>query len=251
MTPTLLEIAVATILASQKRSKKPLAVVLAGHNGSGKSTLWYERLADLFKIPLVNADRMMMSILPETISGEGKRLPLPDWASAIRDADSNWMRVAQKGVEAFVDLAVEHKVPFAMETVFSHFKDLGGGKFESKVDRIQELQKKGYYVLLLFVGLANSDLSILRVSTRVAKGGHAVDRDKLVKRFPRTQRAIGLAMRVADAAILTDNSLTPKEAFSVCRIQLQDEDIFDCRNQKRAVPPAILEWLGAVCPQSV
>ncbi len=50
---------------------------------------------------------------------------------------------------------------------------------------------------------------------------------------------------------LAVNSLTPKEAFSVCRIQLQDKEIFDCRNQKRVVSPAILEWLGAVCPQRV
>ena len=51
-----LEEAVAAVLASQKQSKKPLAVILAGHNGSGKSTLWYGYLADFFRIPLVNAD---------------------------------------------------------------------------------------------------------------------------------------------------------------------------------------------------
>jgi len=244
-----LEEAVAAVLESQKQSEKPLAVILAGHNGSGKSTLWYGYLADFFRIPLVNADRMMMSVLPETFSGDGQRRPLPVWASTIRDEDSSWMRVAQKGVEAFVAQAMAHKVPFAMETVFSYFESLGNGKFRSKVDLIRQLQKEGYYVLLLFVGLANSNLSILRVSTRVASGGHAVDKVKLVERFPRTQKAIGLAMRVADAAILTDNSLTPKEAFSVCCIQLQGKEIFDCRNQAPAVAPAILEWLCAVCPQ--
>lgn len=44
---------------------KPVAFVLAGHNGSGKSTLWRERLSDALRIPLINADRMMLSILPE------------------------------------------------------------------------------------------------------------------------------------------------------------------------------------------
>ncbi len=53
---------------------KPVAFVLAGHNGSGKSTLWYQRLADGLKLPLVNADRLTMSILPEP-SGVPARVP--------------------------------------------------------------------------------------------------------------------------------------------------------------------------------
>lgn len=61
---------------------KPVAFVLAGHNGSGKSTLWYQRLADSLEIPLVNADRLTMSILPEP-SGTPPRIP--PWAQTLRD----------------------------------------------------------------------------------------------------------------------------------------------------------------------
>ena len=68
---TLMEEAVQTVLLSQEQSGKPLAVILAGHNGSGKSTLWNGRLSDIIRIPLVNADRMMMSILPEAFSSTG------------------------------------------------------------------------------------------------------------------------------------------------------------------------------------
>ena len=113
----------------------------------------------------------------------------------------------------------------------------------------RELQAQGYFVLLLFVGLTNTNLSILRVSTRVASGGHDVKICKLISRFPRTQKAIGVAMYVADATILTDNSLTTDKAFSVCRIQLNDKKIYDCRDNNCVVQPAILEWLGVVCPQ--
>jgi predicted ABC-type ATPase len=38
-----------------------------------------------------------------------------------------------------------------------------------------------------------------RVVTRIAEGGHAVDVDKLLDRFPRTQKAIAAASSVADA----------------------------------------------------
>ena len=56
--------AVHAIRAEQQRSKKPLAIILAGHNGSGKTTFWYGVLADILQIPLINADRMMLSVLP-------------------------------------------------------------------------------------------------------------------------------------------------------------------------------------------
>lgn len=237
--------AVDAILVAQKESGKPLAVILAGHNGSGKTTMWHEHLADKFQIPLVNADRMMMSILPE-IDGHGH---IPEWATTLRDYNQSWMQVAQKGVELFVAQAMAHNVPFAMETVFSHWKELDNGKIESKIDRIEQMQKAKYFVLLFFVGLSNDQLSIARVCTRVAEGGHNVDIRKLVSRFPRTQKAIRLASSVADVAILTDNSREMKDAFTICRIQMGDKEIYDRRNTRGKKPPAILDWLNIVSPR--
>jgi predicted ABC-type ATPase len=54
--------AVMRVVELQKESKKPLAIVLAGHNGSGKSTMWYGHLSSVLKIPLINADRMMRRV---------------------------------------------------------------------------------------------------------------------------------------------------------------------------------------------
>jgi len=245
MSVTKLPEAVENILLAQKKSQKPLAIILAGHNGSGKSTMWYKHsLADKFRIPLINADRMMLSILPE----KGINDSLPDWAVSIRDKDLSWMQVAQQGVQAFVARAMAHNVPFAMETVFSHWKKIGRGKFESKIDLIKQMQDAGYYVLLFFVGLSNTELSIARVSTRVAAGGHDVDIRKMEERFPRTQIAIKHAIPVADAAILTDNSRETKNAFTVCRVQMSTEEVYDIRNSK-AKPAEILEWLNVVCPK--
>ena len=239
--PTTLGEAVDQVLAAQSGSGKPLAIVLAGHNGSGKSTLWYERLASEIRVPLVNADRMMMSILPEP----DVRRRLPAWASELRDNDESWMMVAQKGVEAFVVQAMAHQVPFAMETVFSHWRPRGDGTFESKADRIREMQREGYFVVLVFVGLSSAQLSVARVSTRVAGGGHAVDAKKLLARFPRTQAAVADALPVADAALLVDNSRTPEDAFTLCRIQLGTRVLFDLRDEG-ATPPEVRAWLDRV-----
>lgn len=187
-----------------------------------------------------------MSILPEP--DEQRRLP--PWATELRDRDEAWMGVAQKGVQSFVAQAMAQKVPFATETVFSHWHDLGNGVYRSKIDVIHELQAAGYYVLLLFVGLANVALSELRVLSRVAEHGHGVAREKLLARFPRTQRAIGHAVSVADASILVDNSLGPEKAFRVARVQLREKVTFDIRRRRTRAPAEVTEWLDVVCPHS-
>lgn len=237
--------AVKAVLQSQKDSGKPLAIVLAGHNGSGKSTMWYRHLAPRFRIPLVNADRMMMSILPEIGSNER----LPKWAAELRDKNTDWMKVAQAGVQAFVAQAMTKNVPFAMETVFSHWEVRADGTVESKIDLICDMQRAGYFVVLIFVGLTNSSLSVARVSTRVAAGGHGVPVKKLHSRFPKTQKAIGAAAEVADATIMADNSRTLRQAFTLCRIQLGNQEIYDRRNARLPTPPEVMKWLDIVKPR--
>ena len=59
---------------------------------------------------------------------------------------------------------------------------------------------------LIFVGLVSSDLSVRRVETRVLEQGHGVPEPRLRERFPRTQKAIAAAIKVADASLLVDNS---------------------------------------------
>ncbi len=241
---TTLRRAVVEVLETQRATRKPLAIILAGHNGSGKSTMWRQRLSPQLQMPLINADRMMLSILPEP-GGDGA---LPAWAQGLRDTNRGWMKVAQQGVQAFVAHAMLEKVPFAMETVFSYWDEQPDGTVRSKLDLVRDMQRAGYFVLLFFVGLSNADLSILRVQTRVAEHGHDVPQAQLNSRFPRTQRAIRAAAGVTDAAIFTDNSRDPKLAFTVCRVQLRDRQLFDLRRAREPVPQAIAEWLNVVCP---
>lgn len=239
---TALSAAVEQILQAQRATEKPLAIVLAGHNGSGKSTMWRKVLADRLRMPLVNADRLMLSILPEP-AADGALVP---WAQEIRDTDEGWMHVSQQSVQAFVGHAMAAKVPFAMETVFSYWVVDPDGTVHSKLDMIRDMQAAGYFVLLLFVGLASVELSVLRVQTRVAENGHDVPIDRLMRRFPRTQQAIRAAATLADAAVLTDNSRTTREAFTVARVQIGTDQIYDIRE---GAPPAVISnWLNVISP---
>lgn len=221
--------------------------MLAGHNGSGKSTLWSELLSDDLRIPLINADRLTESILPPRDRSSDR---LPPWAEQLRNQDFRWQKLAQDGVKAFSGLAMDQKIPFAFETVFSDWRPQPDGTIESKIDLIRKLQEKGYFAVLLFVGLASCELSILRVETRTASGGHAVPMNKLRERFPRTQRAIGAASTVADMTLMFDNSRDEKRAFTLARAQRRNEIDFDCRDPRYRVEKGLLSvatlWLDKV-----
>jgi predicted ABC-type ATPase len=226
---------------------RPAAFVLAGHNGSGKSTLWYDRLVKSLQMPLINADRLTTSILPEK-NGDNR---LPAWAERLRDDDKRWHELSQQGVKAFKRLVMAKQIPFAYETVFSHWVKKVDGTFESKADDILELQEAGYFVVLLFVGLASASLSTARVMTRKSQGGHAVPVQKLIERYPRTQKAIRHAAPLADMTIFFDNSRKPEVAFSLVRVQKKNTIIFDCRSEEYGVSDDLrqvaMRWLPNVC----
>lgn len=230
-------------LRSAGAAGKPVAFVVAGHNGSGKSTLWYDRLAPRLRIPLVNADRLMLSILPPT-----EKMPLPDWARTLRDGDVRWQVLSQQSVQLFTGLIMDQQMAFAFETVFSHWKELPDGRVESKADVIQTLQRAGYFVVLVFVGLVSADLSILRVETRKQQGGHTVPVSKLRQRFPRTQKAIAHAAPLADLTLMFDNSRDLKRAFALARAQQGTKILYDCRSDSgaRALAKVASVWLDKV-----
>jgi predicted ABC-type ATPase len=236
------------VLSKELRGEaRPVAFILAGHNGSGKSTLWYRRLADHLRIPLVNADRLTMSILPEP-SGNPPRVP--PWAQSLRDENETWQGLSQSGVRLFRELIMERRQAFAFETVFSHWKELPGGKVESKIDDIKAMQGSGYVVVLIFVGLTALQLSILRVRNRKRTGGHDVPIDRLTARFTRTQKAVGMASRVADLTLMVDNSLDESRAFQFVRAQRRRNVLFDARDSRYHVPDPVLAaakpWLDQV-----
>ena len=96
---------------------------------------------------------------------------------------------------------------------YSRSKKLPDGRVESKADDIAALQAAGYFVVLLFVGLASVDLSVMRVETRKEQGGHGVPLDKLRARFPRTQLAVGHVAPLADMTLMVGNSRSPDNAL--------------------------------------
>lgn len=161
-------------------SGEPVLLAIAGPNGAGKTTFFEVTLEEKLRIPFVNADR-----IARTLPRLG-RLGPPD-------------EVAFRAAALMREQLVASRVSFCMETVFS---DPVGDKLAF----FRRAQKAGYFVAMIFVGLASAELSARRVAQRVADGGHDVPADRLRERYPRVLANLRAALRQLDLVVVLDNS---------------------------------------------
>lgn len=159
-------------------ARNRLLVVVAGPNGAGKSTFVDTYLRPT-GIRIVNPDEIARALAPD------------DPGAVAYDA--------AQAAEAVRQDLLARGTTFCMETVFS---DPEG----AKVAFLRAAQRRGYQVLLVFIGLETDELAIARVTERVAAGGHDVPDEKVRARFPRALKNLASALRFVDHAFLFDNS---------------------------------------------
>lgn len=167
----------------------PLLLILAGPNGAGKSSHWdREYRSRKLQIPHVNADEI------------ARGMP----ASETRDREA--MLEAEKRRREHID----RRESFAFETVFSH---------PSKLKEIKLAKAAGFFIRLVFIGLASPQLSIARVQRRVALGGHSVPHDRIPGRYARNLEYLAKAIPVVDQALVWDNSTEDQPPTVVIEFQ--------------------------------
>ena len=164
------------------RPDQPVLIFLAGPNGSGKSTFFAEYLARL-GVTYVNADEIARLL----------RTADPAAASGIID------RRAFDETERLRAALLEAGLSFCTETVFS---DPAGAKLQF----LRTARARGFWTVLVFVGVDSAALSIARVGQRVRHGGHDIPDATLQARFSRTLANLRAAIPLVDEAILFDNS---------------------------------------------
>jgi predicted ABC-type ATPase len=64
----------------------------------------------------------------------------------------------------------------------------------------------GFKVNLVYVGLDDVKLSLRRVATRVAKGGHDIARDDILRRYGRSMASLRQILPLIDRVFVFDNS---------------------------------------------
>lgn len=154
-------------------TRRPLIIALAGPNGAGKSSFYDSQLADM-GFRFVNADVLALAT------------GIDPYEAAVVADQMRRQLVAQK--ESFV-----------FETVFS---DPVGDKLEF----LKSAERSGYAMLLIFIGIDSPSKSDQRVTMRVSQGGHDVQPDKLVERFPRVMHNLKRALVELPNVQVYDNS---------------------------------------------
>lgn len=160
---------------------KPVIFILAGPNGAGKTTLFDMRIAPRLDamVEFVNPDRLILGELgrPAITLNESTR------GQALADARR--------------DDLMRRRQSFVTESTFSH---------RSKLELIQAARLRGYKIVVHHVGVANADISVVRVAARVGEGGHPVPEDKIRGRYKRNRELIREAVFGADLGFVLDNS---------------------------------------------
>jgi predicted ABC-type ATPase len=153
--------------------QRPILVAIAGPNGAGKSSYFAAHLASS-GLDFLNAD-----VLAETLAID------PYSASSLADE----LRRQR----------IERRESFIFETVFS---DPVG----AKVEFLKSAEKIGYFVVLIFIGINDPELSSDRVAMRVSQGGHDMPTQKLTERYPRVMKNLKRALAELQNVWVYDHS---------------------------------------------
>jgi predicted ABC-type ATPase len=159
--------------------KQPVLWLIAGPNGAGKSTYYRHVASKHFQAPFINADLIAQALYGRHPNSTKEMLAAAEEATRQRDA------------------AIQSGTSFVAETVFSH---------PSKLELIERALKADYFVRLTYVGVSDPSLCTLRVSARVAGGGHGVPAEKIAKRYPRSIEVAHQAVTLVHWAIIIDNT---------------------------------------------
>jgi predicted ABC-type ATPase len=136
-------------------TRSPLVVILAGPNGAGKSTVASSLLQGAFEVDeFVNADTLasgLSAFRPETVAPAAGRLMLSRLEALARQ-----------------------RADFAFETTLAA---------RTYVPWLRTLRADGYRVHIVFLALPDAESAVLRVTERVARGGHDIPPDVVRRRY--------------------------------------------------------------------
>lgn len=157
--------------------------IISGPNGAGKTTASYTVLPKILQCKeFVNADEIARGLSPfnpESVAIEAGRLMLKRISELLQRNES-----------------------FSIETTLST---------RSYFRLVEKAHSQGYDVTLLFFWLKSPLQAIERVAERVAKGGHDIPKDIIVRRYwEGLDNLFKIYMPIVDTWILVNNGETPR-----------------------------------------
>lgn len=142
------------------KKQKPRCIVIAGPNGAGKTTFAKSYLLqDAGIVNFVNADYIAAGLSPLK----------PERAS----------RAAGRILLEELERLTKAKESFALESTLSG---------RTYIDLFKLWKSMGYRIEIVFLKLDSPEISLKRIATRVAQGGHNVPKADVLRRFDRGAR---------------------------------------------------------------
>jgi predicted ABC-type ATPase len=163
----------------------PILTIIAGANGSGKSTLTKLIAGDIL---LIDPDAIAKEIDPVN--------PVSAAIAAARQA------------LILCEQYVKTEQSFTIETTLS------GNTY---LNLMREVRQCGWKVELIYIGIDNPNINVLRVSDRVTLGGHDVPRSDILRRYERSLNNLIKAAKIVDRLTLYDNSTSAGHQLVVIR----------------------------------
>ena len=190
---------------SEQEKKKPMNLyIIAGCNGAGKTTASFTVLPEMLDCrEFVNADEIAAGLSPFNPEGVA-------------------IQAGRLMIDRIIYLLKEG-INFAFETTLST---------RSYVKLIQQAQRRGYFVTLLFFSLTTPEQAVKRVAKRVSQGGHNIPLDVIYRRFHAGLRNLfKLYIPIVDYWALYDNSTCPSSKIACGwkneKIDIQNEALFE------------------------
>ncbi|MBR0263639.1 MAG: zeta toxin family protein [Prevotella sp.] len=157
--------------------------IISGPNGAGKTTASYTVLPKILQCKeFVNADEIARGLSPfnpGSVAIEAGRLMLKRISELLQKNES-----------------------FSIETTLST---------RSYFRLVEKSHQQGYDVTLLYFWLISPQQAIERVAERVAKGGHDIPKDIIIRRYwEGLDNLFKIYMPIVDTWILVNNSETPR-----------------------------------------
>ncbi len=194
-----------------EQQKEKNLYIIAGCNGAGKTTASFTVLPEMLDCQeFVNADEIARGLSPFNAEGVA-------------------IQAGRLMIDRIVYLLKEG-VTFAFETTLST---------RSYAQLVQQAQRNGYFVTLIFFSLASPEQAAKRVAKRVSQGGHNIPIDVIYRRYASGLRNFFLMYtKLVDYWALYDNSDCPSRKIACGwkdgRIQISETEIYNNFKDKYA-----------------
>lgn len=198
--------------------------MFAGPNGSGKSTLINDIRKSYNIGYFINADNIEKALNTSSFINCEEYLPVgisqEEWLYFVQNIEKEKVQkeslqkisivenimVSHEEIDSYTAASIadffrktliKQETTFSFETVMSHI---------SKVNFLQQTRNAGFKTYLYYISTQDPQINIERVSLRVLKGGHNVDKEKIEARYFRSMELLSQAFLIADKAYIFDST---------------------------------------------